>query len=112
MRRKSVKEGDSLRSTMPGGSSELAEVQEKLELLNIEYDRLNDEWTGRLAAQENEFQREKHVRCSGGPQQHASCHYLGLDSSLSFLPLTKICREFKPWPIHGRKSRTAFHSEL
>lgn len=46
---------------MPG-SSELAEVQEKLELLNIEYDRLNDEWKGRLAAQEDEFQREKHVR--------------------------------------------------
>ncbi len=48
---------------MPG-SSELAEVQEKLELLNVEYDRLNDEWTGRLAAQEDEFQREKHVRDS------------------------------------------------
>lgn len=47
---------------MSGGSSELAEVQEKLELLNTEYDRLNDEWTGRLAAQQDEFQREKYVR--------------------------------------------------
>lgn len=47
---------------MAGGNSELAEVQEKLELLNTEYDRLNDEWTGRLAAQQDEFQREKYVR--------------------------------------------------
>lgn len=46
---------------MAGGNSELAEVQEKLELLNTEYDRLNDEWTGRLAAQQDEFQREKYV---------------------------------------------------
>lgn len=49
-------------STMSGGSSELVEVQEKLELLNIEYDRLNDELTGRIAAQQDEFQREKYVR--------------------------------------------------
>lgn len=46
---------------MSGGNSELAEVQEKLELLNTEYDRLNDEWTGRLAGQQDEFQREKYV---------------------------------------------------
>lgn len=47
---------------MSGGNSELAEVQEKLELLNTEYDRLNDEWTGRLATQQDEFQRDKYVR--------------------------------------------------
>lgn len=50
--------------TMSGGNSELAEVQEKLELLNAEYDKLNDEWTGRLAAQQDEFQREKYVRAT------------------------------------------------
>lgn len=53
---------------MSGGSSELAEVQEKLELLNTEYDRLNDEWTGRLAAQQDEFQREKFVSEPASPK--------------------------------------------
>lgn len=50
---------------MSGGNSELLEVQEKLELLNAEYDKLNDEWTGRLAAQQDDFQREKYVRVKG-----------------------------------------------
>lgn len=53
--------------TMSGGNPELLEVQEKLELLNTEYDKLNDEWTGRLAAQQDEFQREKYVRLKRGP---------------------------------------------
>lgn len=47
---------------MSGGNSELAEAQEKLEQLQIEYDKAKDEWTGRLAAQQDEFQREKYVR--------------------------------------------------
>ncbi|CAM9330763.1 unnamed protein product, partial [Ectocarpus sp. 4 AP-2014] len=45
---------------MSGGNAELLEVQEKLNVLNADYDKLNDEWTGRLAAQNDEFQREKH----------------------------------------------------
>lgn len=49
---------------MSGGNAELLEVQEKLKVLNADYDKLNDEWTGRLAAQNDEFQREKHVRIS------------------------------------------------
>lgn len=47
---------------MPGSSSELQEVQEKLRTLNTEYDKLGDEWKGKLAAQQDEFQREKQVR--------------------------------------------------
>lgn len=47
---------------MSGGNAELLEVQEKLKVLNADYDKLNDEWTGRLAAQNDEFQREKYVR--------------------------------------------------
>ncbi|CAM9385522.1 unnamed protein product, partial [Ectocarpus sp. 12 AP-2014] len=45
---------------MSGGNAELLEVQEKLKVLNADYDKLNDEWTGRLAARNDEFQREKH----------------------------------------------------
>lgn len=48
--------------TMSGGSPELVEVQEKLQTLTTEYDRLNDEWTGKLADQQADFQKEKHVR--------------------------------------------------
>lgn len=47
---------------MSGSSSELAEAQEKLEQLQIEYDKAKDEWAGRLSAQQDEFQREKYVR--------------------------------------------------
>ena len=47
---------------MSGGSSELLEVQEKLQTLTTEYDRLNDEWTSKLADQQADFQKEKHVR--------------------------------------------------
>lgn len=47
---------------MSGSSSELQEVQEKLRALNTEYDKLSDEWRGKLAAQQDEFQREKQVR--------------------------------------------------
>ena len=47
---------------MSGGSPELVEVQEKLQTLTTEYDRLNDEWTGKLADQQADFQKEKHVR--------------------------------------------------
>lgn len=47
---------------MSGSSSELQEVQEKLRTLNTEYDKLSDEWRGKLAAQQDEFQGEKHVR--------------------------------------------------
>lgn len=43
------------------GSAELLEAQEKLQNLNIEYDRLNDEWKGKLTAQQDEFEREKYV---------------------------------------------------
>lgn len=46
---------------MSGGNSELLEVQEKLQTLTTEYDRLNDEWTGKLADQQADFQKEKHV---------------------------------------------------
>lgn len=48
--------------TMSGGSPELVEVQEKLQTLTAEYDRLNDEWTSKLADQQADFQKEKHVR--------------------------------------------------
>lgn len=47
---------------MSGGSAELLEVQEKLQTLTTEYDRLNDEWTGKLVDQQADFQKEKHVR--------------------------------------------------
>lgn len=47
---------------MSGGSSELLEVQEKLQALSIEFDKANDEWNGKLAAQQDEFQQEKYVR--------------------------------------------------
>lgn len=39
---------------MSGDDSELQEVQEKLQTLN-------NEWTVKFAAQEEEFQREKYV---------------------------------------------------
>lgn len=42
-------------------SDKLREVQEKLNQLNIEYDRLNDEWSAKLVSQQEEFQREKNV---------------------------------------------------
>lgn len=47
---------------MSGGNAELLEVQEKLQTLTTEYDRLNDDWTGKLAEQQADFQKEKHVR--------------------------------------------------
>ena len=47
---------------MSGGSAELLELQEKLQALTTEYDRLNDDWTGKLAEQQADFQKEKHVR--------------------------------------------------
>lgn len=45
-----------------GGSAEVKALEEKILDLNSEYDKLNDEWTNKLAAQQHEFQREKHVR--------------------------------------------------
>lgn len=45
-----------------GGSGEVKALEDKILALNSEYDRLNDEWTNKLAAQQNEFQKEKHVR--------------------------------------------------
>lgn len=44
-----------------GGSAEVKALEEKILALNSEYDKLNDEWTNKLAAQQDEFQREKHV---------------------------------------------------
>lgn len=45
-----------------GGSGEVKALEDRILALNSEYDKLNDEWTNKLAAQQDEFQREKHVR--------------------------------------------------
>lgn len=46
-------------------SGELREAQDKLDRATEEYDRLNDEWSAKYDAQQNDFRREKQVSRTG-----------------------------------------------
>ena len=47
---------------MSEGIPEVTELKEKLHNLNNAYNKLDDEWTGKLAVLEDGFQKEKYVR--------------------------------------------------